>query len=273
MRSTAAVLGSPIHHSLSPIIHNLAYKQLGIEREYIAVEIKENEFLDWIRPALTETNQWFGFSLTMPLKEVVCDESLSDIIQLDALSKTINSANTLYLKEGQWQGCSTDVIGFQNLLKGIEFSSVSILGAGGTARAALGALSTAPQFSQVRVYRRDSKRDSSLIRAGRNQKLEIHPWSDLDAGDKHDLVINTVPNIGVAEIAEKFSGARTLLDAIYSPWPTALMKRQQQDGMAIISGLELLCAQAVPQIELMTGISFDHAALFKLALEELHKYV
>ena len=275
MRKTAAVLGSPINHSLSPVIHNLAYRHLGLPMEYIAVEVKEAEFLEWIRAALSKSDQWFGFSLTMPLKEVVCSKSLSDLIDLDGLSRRINSANTLYLKDDKWHGCSTDVIGFRSLLQKRNFKSVAILGAGGTARAAVGAL-TGGSFSdieKIEVFRRDSKRDSGISKASSGKEINILEWSEFEDSGPYDLLINTVPDSALHEAAKKYSGANLLLDAVYSPWPTQLMSRQLSDDAAYISGLELLCAQAIPQVELMCNAQLDHDEFFALALAEVSKHI
>lgn len=270
MRSTAAVLGSPISHSLSPVIHNFAYKQLGITAEYIAVEVKESEFLDWIRSALSQSDQWIGFSLTMPLKEIVCSPQLHDLVTIDEISSEIGAANTLYRRDGRWMGCSTDVFGFEFLLKEKEFRSIGILGAGGTARSALAALHKLKRDRnfEVSVFRRSAHRDERLKQAAGDLPIQIEQFDSFQKAEKFDLVINTVPNPGVVDLAESFLGCGVLLDAVYSPWPTAFMARQQRDNLPLITGIELLCAQALPQIRLMTQASFDDADLYPLLLEQ-----
>lgn len=273
MRSTAAVLGSPISHSLSPLIHNLAYRQLGIKAEYIAVDVKESEFLEWIRAALSQSDQWLGFSLTMPLKEVVCSVKLEDLVVLDARSQEIGSANTLYRDGAQWLGLSTDVLGFEFLLQQRSFSRVAILGAGGTARAALAALRGIDKDGviDVNLFRRSSYRDEKLLKAAGALTLQIADFDTFTTAQRFDLVINTVPNSGVIEAAAEFVGSDLVLDANYSPWPTSFMQRQKSDGKGIISGLELLCAQAIPQIKLMTHREFNFLEIYQLLLREAKK--
>lgn len=273
MRSTAAVLGSPISHSLSPLIHNFAYRTLGIEAEYIAVEVKESEFLSWIRSALSQSEQWLGFSLTMPLKEVVCSEQLADLISLDALATEIGSANTLYLDGAQWCGLSTDVLGFEFLLQPVNFRKVAILGAGGTARAALAALRgfNSDDGLEITIFRRSGHRDEKMLKAAGALHIAIDDFKNFSTAERFDLVINTVPNSGVLGVAVDFAGCDLVLDANYSPWPTAFMQRQKLDQKQVISGIELLCAQAIPQIKLMTKREFDAFELFNLLLNEAKK--
>ena len=273
MRKTAAVLGSPIAHSLSPLIHNYAYKKLGLDLEYIAVEVNEPEFKKWIRSALTESNQWFGFSLTMPLKEVVCDKELSDVINLDSEAIRINSANTLYLRDGKWEGTSTDVSGFEYLLKQHDFHKVKIVGAGGTARAALSAINRLSKIREIeiQVVRRNPQADEKLSACIDNKMIKFIPWEDFDFHAQEDLVISTVPIQGAADAASRFNGARVLVDALYSPWPPPMTAKQMQLKGHVISGRDLLCAQAIDQISLMTGTSFSKLEMFEELLGILQK--
>lgn len=264
MRNTAAVLGSPISHSLSPKIHNYLYRKFKIESEYIAVEVKELEFKNWIRSALTETDQWFGFSLTMPLKELICDSELSDCIVLDSEAERIQSANTIYRIYEEWHALSTDLLAFQYLFRKHSFDSILLIGAGATARAAICAIEKLGkgQNRNVHVLRRDDKRDVKFVRAAGNIEIAFRDWNRFSDWDNFDLVVNTVPNQGVVELAEKFTGSEVLMDAIYSPWPPALTAKQMSLGKPVISGLDLLVAQALYQFELMTGKTLDFETSF-----------
>ena len=100
----AAVLGSPISHSLSPLLHSTAYAQLGLSAKYEAIEVKADNLARFMDE---RDETWTGFSLTMPLKE----EAITYADNIDNLAKRINSANTLYRKAGEWHATSTDVIG------------------------------------------------------------------------------------------------------------------------------------------------------------------
>lgn len=249
-----AVLGSPIEHSLSPLLHQRAYEFLGIAGSYDRFRVEESElaaFLERHKPG-----QWRGFSLTMPLKE----RALEVANRIEASAIKANAINTLVASEDGWAGFNTDVRGFASLLENLSFESVSILGAGGTARAALVALSDleiAPS-----LFRRSSHRDGLLKTA--NEQVVIRDWDlHLDALTA-DLIISTLP--GTVELAISSEvPLRNVIEAAYDPWPTA-MSRPKTNG-AYISGRELLVAQAIEQIALFTEVEFEREPLKKMLLE------
>lgn len=253
MRKRAAVLGSPIAHSLSPALHNAAYLALDIEGKYDAVEVKSGEltgFMDNVRK--TEAN-WIGFSLTMPLKE----EVLKVADKVDPLAKQINSANTLIPTLDGWFATSTDVAGFIWALAQHEvtnYQSVQIIGAGGTARAAAAAID-APGVS-IQVINRNPDRESDMRAAVSLSELTFSNWDDviLDA----DLIINTTPK-GAADSLS--SGNGVLFESLYNPWPTQLASKW---GGKVIDGMDLLIHQAIDQIHLMTGFVIDRKLMYPL---------
>ena len=144
-----AVLGSPISHSLSPVIHRLAYEELGIEGTYEAIDVDKRNFPAFFEKAKREN--WTGFSLTMPLKEMAAEYA----DQIDDLVKVIRSANTLLKVENRWVAISTDALAFKSLIDLPRSARVKIIGGGGTARAALGALSTS--FEKIEIYRSEKQ--------------------------------------------------------------------------------------------------------------------
>ena len=265
MMKRAAVLGSPISHSLSPLIHNHAYSLLEYPAIYEAIEVKSGELSEFLTRELA-SSEVLGFSLTMPLKEELAQLS-TPALQIDARAKAINSANTIY-KDGQsWKVSSTDVDGFEFLLKELSFSTVSILGAGGTARAAIASLSD--RDVKIEIYRRSTSRDASLSAAAMSSQIEIYDWDKCARAWKSDLVINTIPSDQVLSIIKEFSSPKILLDATYSPWPPGLTKQQLDAKGLLVSGLQLLAAQAVYQISLMTQIDFDKTWLYNELLLKL----
>lgn len=253
MRKRAAVLGSPIAHSLSPALHNAAYLALGIEGKYDAVEVKGGElkgFIDQVRK--TDAN-WIGFSLTMPLKE----EILKVADKIDPLAAQINSANTLIPTIDGWYATSTDVSGFIWALAQHEitdFNSVQIIGAGGTARAAAAAVDAPGR--KITVINRNPEREAAMREAISLAEVNFVEWSNvqLDA----DLVINTTPK-GAADLLT--SGNGVLFESLYNPWPTVLASKW--DGK-VIDGLDLLIHQAIDQIHLMTGYVIDRKLMYQL---------
>ena len=265
MIKRAAVLGSPISHSLSPLIHNHAYSLLEYPAIYQAIEVKSGELSEFLTSELARS-EVLGFSLTMPLKEELAQLSIP-ALQVDARAKEINSANTIY-KEGQsWKVSSTDVDGFEFLLKELSFSTVSILGAGGTARAAIASLRD--RDVKIEIFRRSASRDASLSSAAMSSQIGIYDWNNCARAWKSDLVINTIPSDQVLSISKEFSPPKILLDATYSPWPPGLTKQQLDAKGLLISGLQLLAAQAVYQISLMTQIDFDRTWLYNELLLKL----
>ena len=265
MIKRAAVLGSPISHSLSPLIHNHAYSLLEYPAVYEAIEVKSGELSDFLARELA-SGEVLGFSLTMPLKEELAQLS-TPALQVDARAKSINSANTIYMDGQSWKVSSTDVDGFEFLLKDLSFSTVSILGAGGTARAAIASLRDTDV--KMEIYRRSTSRDASLSAAAMSSQIEIYDWDKCARAWKSDLVINTIPSDQVLSIVKEFSSPKVLLDATYSPWPPGLSKQQLDAKGLLVSGLQLLAAQAVYQISLMTQIDFDKTWLYKELLLKL----
>ena len=265
MIKRAAVLGSPISHSLSPLIHNHAYSLLEYPAIYEAIEVKSGELSDFLARELA-SGEVLGFSLTMPLKEELAQLS-TPALQVDARAKSINSANTIYMDGQSWKVSSTDVEGFEFLLKDLSFSTVSILGAGGTARAAIASLSD--RDVNIEIYRRSTSRDASLSAAAMSSQIEIYDWDKCARAWKSELVINTIPSDQVLTMIKEFSSPKILLDATYSPWPPGLTKQQLDAKGLLVSGLQLLAAQAVYQISLMTQIDFDKTWLYKKLLLQL----
>lgn len=244
----AAVLGSPIAHSLSPKIHTKAFETLGIDGEYQAIQIDEAGF-----PEFFEKNRdadWRGFSLTMPLKETVlkvCDD-------VDENAMRINSANTLYRFGADWKVTSTDYFAFQNLLNVTENMKVAVIGGGGTARAAIGALNS--KIASVDVFLRNPDRLQAMSDAAPD--VLVNQLDMNSPMEPYDLIIQTTPAGAFDLHAVNLKSTQgALLECLYKPWPTPLASRFLELGGVIISGKELLVEQALFQIQLFTEVDFD----------------
>lgn len=256
----AAVLGSPIAHSLSPKIHTKAFEILGVSGEYQAIEVDEKAF-----PTFFEENSegsWNGFSFTMPLKEIVLQASN----QVDDRAKRINSANTLYRLGDGWAVTSTDYLAFENLLSVDANASVAIIGGGGTARAAIGSLNS--KLKSVDVFLRNPTRLQAMSTAAPDIKVN---QCEMDTAlDSYDLIIQTTPSGAFDKYAanlNKTSGS--LLECLYKPWPTPLASRFAELGGTVISGKELLVEQALFQIELFTQMKIDFAQMRQALLAHI----
>ena len=252
-----AVLGSPISHSLSPVLHNTAFTFLGIDGAYSAIEVASGQLKSFID---TRGSDFDYLSLTMPLKE----EVLSLGFSTDTLTQRIQSGNTLYKSAQEWSLTSTDGSGLVSALSHAgrtQFDSVLILGAGGTARAAVGALDSIA--SNLHVLGRSSVRQEALESAVVHTNFEYHRWNQDVELDQYDLVVNTTP-AGAADLLANsvHPGICPLLfDVIYKPWPTELAQRWTDCGGQVINGLELLLYQGIDQLEIVLGKVFDRHAL------------
>lgn len=248
----AAVLGSPIAHSLSPKIHLRGYEILGLKASYEAIEISEETFPKFFDNLQTEDSNslWSGFSLTMPLKEIV----LRNCENADVITTAINSGNTLYKSQGSWQVTSTDYLAFKNLINVPTNAKVAIIGGGGTARAAIGALNS--KVEKVDVLLRSENRMAGMRKAAPNLTVNM---LEMSAGlDPYDFIIQTTPTGVFDDYVENVKRANgVLLEALYKPWPTKFAHHYETLGGMVISGKELLVEQALYQIELFSGSKFS----------------
>lgn len=249
----AAVLGSPISHSLSPLIHTSAYKLLGIEGKYVAHEVKSGELKEFLANHMGAT----GFSLTMPLKE----EVIACADQVDPLAAKIASANTLLNKNGKWIAQSTDVTGFRAALQSYGVArpqNVLILGSGGTARAVAAAVDS--KETAISVLHRNPDRENAMRGSVSESPIRFLPWGDCRELYETALVVNTTPAGAADSLALSLSDLPQgiLFDVLYKPWPTELAQAWNEK---VIPGIELLIYQAIDQIALMTGADFDHEEL------------
>ncbi|MFE9663383.1 MULTISPECIES: shikimate dehydrogenase [unclassified Streptomyces] len=252
-RRRAAVLGSPIAHSLSPVLHRAAYAELGLaDWSYERFEVDEAALPDFLAGLGPE---WAGLSLTMPLKRAV-------IPLLDSVSETaasVEAVNTVVLTEdGRRTGDNTDVPGMVAALRehGVEsVESAAVLGAGATASSALAALARICT-GEITAYVRSAARAAEMRQWGERLGVEVRTadWADAARALHAPLVIATTPagttDALAAALPERVA---TLFDVLYEPWPTALAARWSAYGGAVVSGLDLLVHQAVIQVEQMTG--------------------
>jgi shikimate dehydrogenase len=259
-----AVLGFPVSHSLSPLLHQSIFSHLKVPLKYEAVEVPSGS----LNSFLADNQNGFDYlSLTMPLKE----EALSLSVDIDPLVKRIQSANTLIQREGNWALYSTDGLGFIKALEAAghtKFDSVLVLGAGGTARAVVGALDNVAK--KISVLGRTSTRSEVLQSAVLHSEFSYLRWSDTPDLSPYDLVVNTTP-AGAADIlansvSSKFnSGSNAILfDVIYKPWPTVLASRWKDSGGTVLNGSEMLLYQGIAQVELALGLSLDYQDLAKV---------
>jgi shikimate dehydrogenase len=230
------VAGSPIGHSLSPVLHRAAYAHLGLDWSYDRHEVGERElgaFLDGL------DGSWRGLSLTMPLKH----EALRLATRRSALAERVGVANTLVFgPDGERFADNTDVPGMVAALRERGVGTVpraTVLGGGATGSSAVAALAELTGAVTVAVR--------NPARAGL-----VHAVAD--AALAAPVVVATVP-AGAADALAPAVPARpgVLLDVLYHPWPTPLAAAWSAAGGVVLGGLDLLAHQAVLQVGLMTG--------------------
>ncbi|HET6355016.1 shikimate dehydrogenase [Streptomyces sp.] len=264
----AAVLGSPIAHSLSPVLHRAAYAELGLDDWlYDRFEVDEAGLPGFVGGL---DDSWAGLSLTMPLKRAI-------LPLLDGISDTaasVEAVNTVvFTEDGRRLGDNTDIPGMIAALRerGVDkVASAAVLGAGATASSALAALAricTGPVVVCVRSQARAEEMRGWGERLGVD--VVIADWTEAATVLEAPLVIATTPagatDALAAEVPER---PGTLFDVLYEPWPTALAAAWSGHGGDVVGGLDLLVHQAVLQVEQMTGRAPAPLAAMRAAGEQ-----
>ncbi len=247
MHKRAAVLGSPITHSLSPALHRAAYSALGLDWSYDAIEMTPDAM-----PAFLASldDDWVGLSLTMPLKESV--QPL--LTSVDSPAERTRSVNTVYRGATGWVGANTDVFGITRSLReaGIQDPRTArILGAGATARSAVAAMADLGVQSLVICARRaEAARDIADLAGTFGIDANIADLTPVPIDE--DLLVSVLPGDAAKPWAHaQASGGTALLDVSYHPWPSALASAWP--GNVVASGRDMLLWQATEQVSLMTG--------------------
>jgi shikimate dehydrogenase len=261
----AAVLGHPVAHSLSPVLHRAAYAELGLDWQYTAVDITPAQLPDFLDRC---GDEWVGLSLTMPLKETVI--GLLDVV--DDPARSVRSVNTVIFDGGQRRGVNTDIDGLAGILAGADLGSpcsATVVGAGATARSAVAALAGHGVTAiDARARRADAASELAALAVDMGVPASAGEWPVAPHSLTSDVVVSTVP----AEAGRGLwvpADPGLLIDVIYHPWPTPLAAAWTAAGGVVVGGLELLVGQAVRQVELMTGRRPDAETLRQVGMAAL----
>jgi shikimate dehydrogenase len=242
-----AVLGSPIAHSASPLLHAAAYRVLGLDWSYGREEVDEAglpAFLGGLGP------DWRGLSLTMPLKRAV----LPLVADRDPLVDRLGLANTVLLGERP-RLFNTDVGGIVAVFQraGIRPRRGLVLGAGATAASALEALTVLGAGERV-VAARDPSRAAALLG---DAATDVTALADAPFAGA-DVVVATLPGGADAGLTVPAEVPGTpLLDVAYDPWPSRLGAAWADAGGVLLHGLEMLIEQALLQVRIFTAADPD----------------
>ncbi|WP_019853661.1 shikimate dehydrogenase [Actinopolyspora mortivallis] len=259
----AGVVGSPIQHSLSPVLHQAAYRALGLhEWSYERLE-RDAEGLHRLVGELD--SDWVGLSVTMPGKQAALELAATATER----ARTVGAANTLVRSGRGWAADCTDVDGVVGALHAAggftDGDSALLLGAGGTALAALAAFAELG-ISEVTLAVREPTRAGIAVataeRLGlRIRTLRLHETELTAVAGAADVVVSTLPAGALDERVGELAGAGCVLDVVYHPWPTALARAVTSAGGRLATGLDMLLHQSFGQVEQFTGLPAPREAM------------
>lgn len=255
------VIGDPIEHSLSPVMHNAAIAQMGVDYIYLPFPIKTADLGVAIAGFAAMGVQ--GFSVTIPHKQAI----ISLLSEVSAIAKLTGAVNTVWRTEQGWSGTNTDVEGFVAPLQALnrDWSQTTpvILGHGGAARAVVVGC-TQLGCTEIHIVGRNvqklSQFQQSWVNAPLPITLNVHRWEELpELLPQADLVVNSTP-VGMYPNVEQSpldTAAMQLLppgaiayDLIYTPNPTQFLRQAKEQGAVAIDGLEMLVQQGAAALKI-----------------------
>ncbi|AFY40477.1 shikimate dehydrogenase [[Leptolyngbya] sp. PCC 7376] len=274
------VIGDPVKHSFSPLMHNAAIAELGTDYVYLAFPISANNLktaLDGFRAIDLK-----GFSITIPHKQSI----MAHLEAIAPEAQMVGAVNTVWQTETGWQGTNTDVAGFIAPLKALDkdWSTVSpvILGNGGAARAVVVGCHQLG-CPQIHVIGRNPEKLTTFAKSWQGtpleQKLQTHLWGDLNRLiPTTKFLVNSTPvgmhpNIDAspvsAELMKLLSSDSIAYDLIYTPSPTQFLQLAQNQGATIFDGLEMLVQQGAIALEKWLAQPVPVATMRQALLEHL----
>lgn len=273
------VIGDPIEHTLSPIMHNAAFEALRIDYVFLAFKVevaKVGNAIDGMRAFGIH-----GLNVTMPHKNSV----INYIDELDPTAKTIGSANTILNKDGKLFGFNTDGVGALNALEqngvAVKGKKIMLLGAGGAAKAI--AYTISQEADELVILNRTAKpvtELAKLLKQKFNKKINadaLTPKTVKDNLASADVIINATsvgmePNAGQTPVApELLKPDLAVMDIVYNPLETKLAKDAKAAGAKVVSGVEMLIYQGAASFEIWTACNAPVEVMRKAALNHLLK--
>ncbi len=255
------VIGYPVEHSLSPVMHNAAISHLKADYIYLPFPIKPEDLTTAIKGF--ETIGVKGFSITIPHKQTI----IPLLTEITPEAKMIGAVNTVWHTKTGWKGTNTDFLGFISPLKNIDQNwhniTPIILGNGGAARAVVVGCHSLG-CPEIHVFGRNQDKLAHFFQSWKNTALQdvlkVHSWDKLESMiSKSKLIVNTTPvgmypNINNCplddQIMKNILPETIVYDLIYIPKPTLFLKKAQQQGAIIIDGLEMLVQQGAKALEI-----------------------
>ncbi len=260
-----AVIGDPIAHSLSPIIHNTMLKELGINIVYDKFQVNIDRLDHWI--STDEAKNLQGFNVTMPLKNSI----IKYLSELSSQAMDNKAVNTVVRKNDKLYGHNTDGIGFIRSLEceNIDLkTSVAILGAGGAAHAVANSLEN--YGANVNLYCRDTAKTEF------KNNVQVHDWQDIYLNKHVNILINATPlgmdnkgQFSNFNFLEQLNPNTIICDLIYKPFETKLLKEAKSKNYKCFNGLNMLIHQAIVALELFLDTKLEIDKMYDLVKKEI----
>jgi shikimate dehydrogenase len=257
------VIGDPISHSLSPLIHNAALAAMGLDFAYLPFAIKPADLERAIAGFTAIGVQ--GFNITIPHKQAI----MPLLSEVTAVAQAVGAVNTVWRTESGWSGTNTDVAGWLAPLRSLPLdwgnTKVIILGNGGAARAVVAGCAQLG-CAAIQVVGRDRHKLQTFQQSWQNStftlNLQVHPWEKLgELLPQAGLIVNTTP-IGMQPQIERspltsadvecLSASVIAYDLIYTPNPTLFLQQAEAKGARAIDGLEMLIQQGAAALQIWT---------------------
>ena len=270
MSNTYAVIGDPIDHSLSPNIHNAAFRHLKLDHTYIAYKIPAGELSAGIEAL--KTIKIAGFNVTIPHKI----EMMKFLDEMDTTCKVIGAVNTVLNEDGKLKGYNTDMIGFLDPIKkknlAIKDSQVLLLGAGGAARAIVTAM-VKEKAGKITIVNRTLENANRLAEFAKKSGGDADTVSIQEANKlitDYKFIINST-SIGMRNepspiSTENISKDSIVYDIVYQPINTDLIKKSKENGATIIYGYQMLLSQAACSFEIWHKMEAPYDVMKKTLL-------
>jgi len=272
-----AIIGDPVEHSLSPVMHNAAFKELGLNLVYVAFTVTRNELKDAISSARSLGLR--GLNVTMPHKNAV----MNYLDETDSTAKAIGSVNTILNDKGKLIGFNTDGVGAMRALKenGIppDGKKMLLLGAGGAAKAI--AFQAAQEVEELVILNRTSEKAEKLAGLLRKKFGERVKGGALSAEVLNkemkdaDILVNATsvgmhPDVNRSPVpSDLLRSGMCVMDIIYNPLETKLLTDAKSVGAKVVSGLEMLLYQGAVAFEIWTNSPAPVEVMKKAALNKL----
>ena len=270
MADTYAVIGDPIDHSLSPNIHNAAFRSLNLDCTYIAYKIPKDELASGIEAL--KAIKIKGFNVTIPHKI----EMMKLLDEMDTTCNVIGAVNTVSNEDGKLKGYNTDMVGFLDPIKKknlpIKDSHVLVLGAGGAARAIITGM-IKEKAGKITIANRTLKNANGLVEFAKKIGGNVNAISLQEANNlvsEYKFIINST-SLGMKNepspiSTESIRKNSIVYDIIYKPVNTDLIKKSKENGATIIYGYEMLLSQAACAFEIWHKMPAPYDAMKRILL-------